>query len=203
MCWNAKVSLNTFLFSIFAIILAYINGYNPRLLIVYFFFASVQLDEFFLWKYLKNNDMNQLFSRVLGANIFIQPFALTYLISNPTTRNIYIGMLAIYSFCALFTFTSMNPKMENITVADNGHLAWHWLVDYEWLFPIYLFFYSALLVEKMYVMFALIVITFIFSFYSYNNEKTFGSMWCWTSNIIAVYIVLKILFYDNIPCKFF
>jgi hypothetical protein len=146
--------------------------------------------------------MNQLFSRVLGANIFIQPFALTYLISNPAIRNIYIGMLAIYSLCALFTFTSMNPKMKNITVADNGHLVWHWLVDYEWLFPIYLFFYSALLVEKMYVMFALIVITFIFSFYSYNSEKTFGSMWCWTSNIIAVYIVLKILFYDNIPCKF-
>ena len=64
MCWNETVSLNTFLFSFFAINFAYfnnvINGYEY---LFYYSFISMQLLEYFAWKHLNNK---KIFSGMLS-----------------------------------------------------------------------------------------------------------------------------------------
>ncbi len=65
MCWNATVSLNTFLFSFFAVNFAYFN--NVINIYEYLFinsFISMQLIEYFTWKNLNNKNLNRLLSQL-------------------------------------------------------------------------------------------------------------------------------------------
>ena len=85
MCWNEHVSLNTFIFSIFVLLLiAYNNKYTQYKIemfnnkFVYIFFASfitMQLIEFFLWRNLNNPRLNNLFSIMGSLLLIIQPIA--------------------------------------------------------------------------------------------------------------------------------
>lgn len=55
MCWNQKVSLNTFLFSLFAASFAYFNNVLNFYTYLYFIsFISMQLVEYFAWGNLNN-----------------------------------------------------------------------------------------------------------------------------------------------------
>jgi hypothetical protein len=90
--------------------------------------------------------------------------------------------------------------MKPTTVAKNEHLQWHWMSDFIGFWPLYFFFFSVFLVEKMYYVFLLALATFAISVFSQLKEHTFGSVWCWSANILSLYLVLKILFYDNVLC---
>ena len=69
MCWNQYVSINTFIFSIFVLILiAFNNKYSPYKvkefdsIFVYIFFISfisMQLIEFFIWRNLEDKKLNK------------------------------------------------------------------------------------------------------------------------------------------------
>lgn len=74
MCWNQEVSLNTFLFSAFGSLLAYFNGVIGLFHLLFFFsFISIQLVEYFTWKYLNNRKLNTILSKIALALILIQP----------------------------------------------------------------------------------------------------------------------------------
>jgi hypothetical protein len=103
MCWNQYVSLNTFLFSAFILVLiVYNNKYSPykidelNSIYAYFFLMSffvMQLIEFFLWRNLNNKELNRLFS-ILGAFLLLlQPAASLSLLKDIDLRN---KMLALY-----------------------------------------------------------------------------------------------------------
>jgi hypothetical protein len=75
MCWNAEVSLNTFLFSGFVLLLImYNNNYtqykiqfiegidNIWAYIFLFSWILMQLFEFFIWKNINNPGLNTIFS---------------------------------------------------------------------------------------------------------------------------------------------
>jgi hypothetical protein len=183
-------------------LLAFFNGYNYKLLLALFAVYVMQLDEYFAWTYLDNPQMNERISKIISATVFIQPFAMTYLISNPEIRNLYLALLVIYSCVAFWIWAKTDAKFYRTTVAENGHLSWKWMPKYENLIPIYLLFFTAFLAEKEYFIFSVIFVSFLFSLYSYNTSKTFSSMWCWSANIVSAFILFKILFYDNIPRRF-
>ena len=85
MCWNQNVSLNTFIFSMFVLLLiAYNNTYTQYKTpifnnkFVYFFFISfitMQLIEFFLWRNIDNKKINNLLSMIGALLLLIQPIA--------------------------------------------------------------------------------------------------------------------------------
>lgn len=86
MCWNKDVSLNTFLFSSFILILIIYNNKFTKYKIhelnnnfIYFFlfsFILIQLIEYFIWKNLNNSFYNWFFS-------VIASFILFYNLSHP------------------------------------------------------------------------------------------------------------------------
>ena len=55
MCWNAEVSLNTFIFGFISAIIVYLFGYiNIGLILIILSFTSIQLLEYFIWTYIDN-----------------------------------------------------------------------------------------------------------------------------------------------------
>ena len=158
----------------------------------------MQLIEFFLWKSIttKNNIMNKIFS-ILGwilARLF-QPLAILLVI--PKEYDIMKYLLFIIYVLLLIVvhlYKYLYNPLEFKTLIDkNGHLYWKWadLYDYEqvvFIFHIIIFF-TLFLTYPIYALF--ITIFLLYSFFVYKNS--FGSMWCWISNSILIYFLIKIL----------
>jgi hypothetical protein len=96
MCWNATVSLNTFLFSFFGINFAYFNNViNIYEYLFCYSFISIQLVEYFTWKHLHNKKLNRLLSQLGLFIIFMQPLFFI-LIPNNVKFNIKASLITLY-----------------------------------------------------------------------------------------------------------
>ena len=196
MCWNASVSLNTFLFSLFVIILAYIHNYSTKSLLLFLSIILIQLDEFFLWTYLDNKTLNMYFSIIGLAIISIQPLAAIMILSKSHNRDVLLFLYLIFILsCIYFVLQQDWEKFFTTSVANNKHLYWHWLPESIFFLLMYLFLLTApFYLSKIHYGFIFAVTTLLISIYYYFTEHTFGSMWCWFTNAYAFYLLTKIIF---------
>ena len=207
MCWNAEVSLNTFLFSFFTLCFVYYNNEytqykipffeNKWLYIFIILTFSMQLIEFFIWKNLKNS-YNSFFTKMAFILVYLQPIASLMLLSNSTLRNFLLFPYIILGISHI-TNIIFNNKIHT-TVSKQGHLVWNYNMKISgtkfnnpffiyWLFLLlFSFFYEG---KWEFVLFGLITV-FIFI---YKEFKSSGSTWCWFVNSIGIYILIYILFY--------
>lgn len=204
MCWNAAVSLNTFLFSSFILLLIIYNNYFTQYKIkefntiwVYLFFVSfilMQLIEFFIWKNINNKFYNNIFSICGALLLIIQPIISIMIISNIKVRNLlllfYLLLAVPYSIYKFFT------KDIHTVISENGHLNWKFfeitpLIWSGWLF----FFLFSFVYEKKYFGLIFGLITLFISFINYKNDHTVDSMWCWSVNSIMIYYAFYLLIY--------
>lgn len=194
MCWNQSVSMNTFILGIFAILFAYYN----KIIDVYqaLFIGSVcimQLIEFFLWRNINNKHKNIFWSNAAVLALIIQPFLSILTIPN---KMIKFTFMAIYvSFILYLVYYTLDKKKKHdtnfATIGKNKHLRWNWLSTsslYRILFYVF-FLLVPLLFWKDKFTFLVFCATFIISLIFFSKDGTWGSMWCWSSNIISLYLI--------------
>ena len=194
MCWNERVSLNSFIFSLFALMFAYFNNVINIYLFLYIFsFTSMQLLEYFTWRNLNDKKINKLLSQLGLFLIFIQPILAIIAFKNIAMK-IKIYLIVLYLMFAIFchSYFHIDFSMEK---APNGHLAWNWLnfpplIIFIWLS----FIFGILLYRKLYLRFSLHLIVFIAIYYTYYTTNTWGSLWCWIANIIALQLIFQVFF---------
>lgn len=205
MCWNSDISLNTFIFGIFALLFIYItNTYskykshtfdNPIIYLFILEVLSIQLLEFFLWKNLKNVYINKLISTIMGCIIITQPATLILMIDNINIKKILFLLYILFGFIVLLY--KSNPINFHTTVGKDGHLIWEWLNHKGYaniLLAIGLLFYVIPLIYINNSLLILFVFTsLLISLIFYFKYKTFGSMWCWLSNTFLLYVIIDIL----------
>jgi hypothetical protein len=202
MCWNAAVSLNTFLFSSFVLALIIYNNSFTKYKIqelnslwIYILLATVismQLLEFFIWRNI-NNKYNNIFSTIAFILIYIQPIASIMIITNKQIRNIllfsYMIVASPYLIYKLFTHKITSVK------SVNGHLTWKFnisnIVIIGWLF----FFLFSFVCEKHWILLIFSLITVFIIYINYVKHNTVGSIWCWFINSIMIYYAGYLLFY--------
>ena len=208
MCWSEEVSLRTFIFTSLMLLVIYLtNKYstnkleefkNNYLYFLIFSFTVMQLIEYFLWKSIntKNKIMNSTFS-VLGWFVIfiIQPIGILFGLSDK-----YILIRNSILFCYIFSFVVVNlykglyNPFNFITTVSDGHLKWEWfhLEGYEKILGLFYFIcFSTLLFQ--YPVASLLIFSLLFFSYYFNNI-TWGSNWCFYSNSILLYYLLKILY---------
>jgi hypothetical protein len=207
MCWNKDVSLNTFLFSIFTLLLIIYNNTYTKYKIheinnifAYIFLLSfilMQLIEYFLWQNLNDKFYNKLLSFFAASLIFIQPIASSLIIKNISERNL---ILSIYLFFGIpFALIKILNTKFSSSVSQKGHLVWDWIDRNNNLYIFYLFYFFflfyPLIREKLFFSFFIAFIMLIISIYSYYKDRTADSMWCWLVNTIMLYFLIKLLFF--------
>ena len=203
MCWNAAVSLNTFLFSSFVLgLIIYNNSYTKykiqelNSVWKYIFIASIvfmQLVEFFIWRNLNKAYYNNLFSTIGLVLLLLQPAASIMIITNTELRNklllSYLLLAIPYLMYKLSTHKIISVKGEN------GHLSWKFDVS-DFAFIIWLiFFLISFVYEQKWYLIIFVLITTIIAYINYMNQNTIGSMWCWFTNSIMIYYAAYLLFY--------
>lgn len=208
MCWNKDVSLNTFVFSSFVMLLIiYNNVYTPYkikefnniwLIVFMFSFIFMQLIEYFIWININNPWYNHFFTLLATLLVLVQPIASNMIITNTTTRNLLLtGYLLIMLPFAIIQFSR---KKIYSTISKMGHLEWHMLLGNKWWdsYYIYLwlfFFLSPFLIQKTFFSFLFGLSTFLVMSYFYLKDNTVGSMWCWIVNICMIYYACILLLF--------
>jgi len=204
MCWNETVSLNTFLFSSFVLLLIIYNNAFTKYKIVelnniwiYLFIASfifMQLLEFFIWRNIHNKFYNNLFS-IIGVCLLIsQPIFSIMILSKTSLRN---KLLFSYLLLALpYSLYKFLTKNIHSVVSKGGHLAWNFfenppIVSFIWLF----FFLFSLIYEKKWIGILFSTITLLLAYYNYKNDNSMWSLWCWMVNSAMIYYAVYLLIF--------
>lgn len=199
MCWNATVSLNTFLFSFFAVNFAYFNNIiNIYEYLFFYSFISMQLIEYFTWKHLHNKKINRLLSQLGMLLVFMQPLFFI-LIPNNVKFNIKATLITLYVIFLVFLGYLIKYDYSMVK-APNGHLAWNWLnVPVFYIFIWLTFLLVILLYAKKYILFAIYALIFLAIYYTYYKTNTWGSLWCWIANGLAVLLIIRTFFKSSVP----
>lgn len=200
MCWSAQVSLNTFLLSVFAVLLALLNGYELKFAIFVMSYALMQLIEYFIWsRGLKSKTANKMLSLLGGALLLLQPLAAIFLLDDGPVRRFLLGVYAL--FILLNILFSKKTNIPRTTVASNGHLQWHFIS--ESVFTPVLFLYLIMmitpfvLVRKYHYVLYFGIVTLLVSLFTYAQSMTWASMWCWMLNFLSVILIIRIVFWDH------
>lgn len=188
MCWNAIVSMNTFLFSLFITIISYYNNILTLPVAIYYAsFFGIQLVEYFIWK----GYNNRLFSLLGLLLILSQPIFALLIIKE---SNIKMGFISLYVIMCVIYYLMNSPINLTTTIAKNGHLKWNWLnVNMIFIFIWFAFILVSIVYSGSRIGIIFITASFLISLYMYYQAGTFGSMWCWIANLVFVYLFYLIV----------
>ena len=196
MCWNASVSLNTYIFGLFASSFAYYNGITNILgFIFYQSFIIIQLIEYLIWS---KTFSNRLLSQIALFVILCQPiFNIVKIETQPELISYLLVAYFIFIIILYTIIVPLNTIQFSSVQSKNGHLSWKWL---NWNIYIIVIWYAFLsfrwIIDKMYLTLILVTIFLIISIILFKETNTWGSMWCWISNIISFYFILAVFYKD-------
>lgn len=204
MCWNRRVSINTFAISAFAALLALANGVVTWVQCALLLgIAAIQLTEFFMWKHVgsasaASTKANRFWSDV--ASVLLMSHLVFALLTLPLS--LHLRLAAVAALLTAFAARTWLPprwggyptngRSRTTTVGANGHLRWDWLTPdpvrlagyiVALLLPMYL--WRRALQPVFWITFATLIVTLAL----YSRDGTWGSMWCWSSNAIALWLL--------------
>lgn len=208
MCWNAEVSLITFITSCgMCGYLWYRNLQNDRPISLWILsFALMQLFEVFMWLDIDNKKgWNNISTKLSLPFVLLQPFVLGLAIWYYKIHydNKYIkyllyllifisGIRAIFGFIYIF----MNNEKWISKSGPNCHLIWYFIknkqpviIDLNKIYKISLILLTLMIKPLHEGLFYLLfgVVTIFMSEYIYGLEM--GSMWCWIANLLGIYAI--------------
>jgi hypothetical protein len=196
MCWNASVSLNTYIFGLFASSFAYYNGVIDLLgFILYQSILLIQLIEYFIWS---KTFSNRLLSQIALFVVICQPMFNIIKIENRPELIPYILVAYISIVAIVYTFIiPLNTVNFSSVPSKNGHLAWNWLDVNIYLILIWYIFISVRwIIDGIYSYLIIVSLLLIISIVLYRETNTWGSMWCWVCNILSFYLIFEVFYKD-------
>ncbi len=198
MCWNADVSIKTYIFALIVFFLGLRYQFNLPMLIFFLVFSQMQLVEYFLWTNLNNKKNNEFYSKVGLFNICIQPIAALLMIDNFKLK-IY-SILIYLLFLIYFFYNYYNTIDFHTKIGIKGSLHWVWLpTEYnmktaQFSFAWFFFFLLGVFLSKDIILIIFVISTIIFSMYNSFLNYKFASYWCSISNLIWIYVLLYIVY---------
>ena len=201
MCWNASVSLNTYIFGVFASLFAYYNGVINLLgFIFYQSFIIIQLIEYFIWS---KTFSNRLLSQIALFAILCQPiFNILKIEARPELIPYLLVAYFVFITTVYIFIIPLNTINFSTVPSKNGHLAWKWLNVNIFIIVIWFVFLSIrFAIDKIYIILALVSIFLIISIILYKETNTWGSMWCWMANFISFYLIYLVFNKDFVKYK--
>jgi len=191
MCYNAEVSLNTFIYGcVSAIIVYYLKVIPPQGILILMSVTFMQFIEFLTWTYYDNPKINRYLSILAFSTIVIQLILLNYFLPDKKSSRILLTLLFV--FAVLFIIFQLRFVDFRMRIGKNKHLSWYWIdLPLIWII-IGLSFYiiPALLGKKKTTLLFIISILSV-SIYYHWKYKTWGSMWCYFSNIAWIFLIVK------------
>jgi hypothetical protein len=195
MCWNAEVSLNTFIFAFVSlIIVVFLNKMDRIDILISLSISIMQLFEYFTWKNIHNKKIIYYLSLIAGPLIILsQILLINYGFLRGTERIIAFVLIFIVCFmCMIYNY--YNNKFD-MKVGENGHLIWYW-ADVPPILLLFMFIFYLYPLSRKENKFSFITasIFLLISLYYYYKYKTWGTMWCYFSNLVWMVLIVKSIY---------
>jgi hypothetical protein len=193
MCWNAEVSLQTFVFASISFIIGLLFKFPLHKLIFFLYFSSVQLFEHFVWKNINNKNINESLSKFGYWLIAFMPVFALLLIPNSKTR--FTSISLYITFILLYTLYKY-PQLRFVTdKGKNGHLRFNFIPAHgpfsiAWLL---FFFFGIFKCQDIFIQ-IIASLTFMISVYYTRDDITFNSYWCYISNFMWFYVLFYVIY---------
>jgi len=209
MCWNAPVSMATFITSsLMCLYLWFRNLHNDRILSIWiFWFSLMQLFEFFMWRNMTNHSV---FSKLALINISIQPFVLVaalfyyykkvYNLGEKMVLWVIIGISLIKTISATFyAFVTQKNKNWLSVKGPHCHLIWWFIRNSKQMpnlaqmndFYIVPFLLAILFIKPFaqgLIYFLVASLSCLYIRIYYPQER--GSLWCWIANLSGLLVIM-------------
>jgi len=191
MCWNAEVSLNTFIYgTIAAIIVLSLNKIPIRTILLVYTVSLIQLMEYFTWKNINNNEIIHYLS-ITGAFILLLQVLLITNINLKNKEQLF-SYICIFILTIIAFYHNFENKKFHMEKGENGHLKWLWAdLPVPLLISGLLLWIYPPIRNKNYISTLFIITTLSISFYYYYKYKTWGSMWCYIGNLFWILLIMK------------
>jgi hypothetical protein len=195
MCWNADVSLNTFIIAFVSlIIVVFLNKMDRIDILISLSISIMQLFEYFTWKNIHNKKIIYYLSLIAGPLIILsQILLINYGFLRGTERIIAFVLIFIVCFmCMIYNY--YNNKFD-MKVGENGHLIWYW-ADVPPILLLFMFIFYLYPLSRKENKFSFITasIFLLISLYYYYKYKTWGTMWCYFSNLVWMVLIVKSIY---------
>lgn len=189
MCFNAPVSITTFLIGIIGSIRLYKLNFKAEALF-YSWVVLMQLVEYFLWKNQPCNDTNLIVTNAGMLINHLEPIALwigIILFSEkqlPLPINIILLLYLFITIQYTRTYFQKNKlKCTSPTPESSPHLHWKWNYGKHYQYY-YSFFLICLVLLSLYglkngsINAFLLVASYLLSYVIYGDKHSVGAMWC-------------------------
>jgi len=126
MCWNAKVSLNTFIYGTIAAIIVLLLGQVKILsILVTYTISLIQLMEYFAWNNIDNPQNLKIISKIGLLILGIQVLIINFIYLEGFELKIILTLFICFAVI-IYLYNDTNDKfyMES---GKNGHLIWYWI----------------------------------------------------------------------------
>jgi len=192
MCWNEKISIGTFIFALSTtFLLWYLDAQQASYLWFLLAFSSMQLIEGLFWR----GSINARTTSCLVIVVLCLQLVLLMYHLKPVFWK--TGVVLSFLWLVIGLVWTHGAK---VSVADNGHLDWP-VIHIPFLVVVwtFLFFYPPIQ-QKRWKFVVFNGILYSVSLYMFWSFSTFGSMWCWVSNICYLIYIFQALFISPIRC---
>jgi hypothetical protein len=195
MCWNADVSLKSWVFSLVGLAFGLWGGVEWRILLIGTIFSFMQFVEYNLWTHLKDPVQNKFWSRVGQVTVWAELFGAANVIEKSSLRTLFFGLSAVYIFVTDILLGKKGSILT--TVGPNGHLQHNWYSESKltFLMPLLLVIPFWLSVSTLWAL--LITATVLLSGYFYHRSGEFSSMWCYISLAFWLIVIFKSIGLDK------
>lgn len=200
MCYTADKSIYAFIVGS-SISLYLYNQTNTDLKIIggFFFFVSfMQLFDYIFWT-TKDVETNRLTTKIACIFNHLLPIVLAYLIIkfkgkiSTNLRNLVILYIVVITVYTVSNWSSLDTTVVTKESSPSLHWKWnHWKYA-EYIYILFLivlmtlFFYNTV---YPYTSTVLVFISFLFSYYKYRDQVSYGRFWCY----FAAYAPVVFLF---------
>lgn len=205
MCFNASISIFSYLFGFINSLILFKRGYKIEG-IFYAFIIQIQLIEYLLWNNNKKTQLNKYLTKIGIILNQLQPYIL-YLTIIKYSNNIiplYVHKLMYIFLIINIIYLYINYKLLfTYTIGIPNKIELQWKIHYGKLKKFYILFLLIILIlmwngltKYKYLNILLVLLTYIGSYIKYNKTKGVGSIWC----LYAAYIpfLLNVIYYvDN------
>jgi hypothetical protein len=194
MCFNAEVSISTYLIGVFGCLYLFQKKYIPEA-IFFLWVIHMQLIEFLLWNNQPCNNENQNISKIGMIVNNMEPMILWLAIiffskkKLPSwVHNVMIVFLLITLYISYKSYIKDNCTI--VTIDSYPHLNWLWNYQSKYSIPYYLLFVSIFMLLTIYGLpfgyhtGLTLLISFTISVIIYEKSNVTGSMWCFFSAFI-------------------
>jgi len=214
MCFNAPVSLLTYIFGMYFSYILYVKGFKAEA-VFYGWVIQMQLIEYFLWKNQpaclsvfsgQNSDniiyKNNIFISKIGIFInHLQPIVLWLVILYfygrlPDVINYIMILFGIFTFYYTKNVIESN-EVTIVTPESKPYLHWKWNYGNNHTYYYIYFLMTMILLslyglKKGYINASLIIISYTISYLIYEKKHAIGAMWCFSAAFAPLLLAILV-----------